>query len=597
MKFNLKEVWTILEKKERNKIFFVTFSQAISGLIDMLGVISILPFLSLLTDPEIINTNKYLLQINSYFNFDYKQLLVFLGLSSIFIIFINQLIRITSNWYASYVSHSIWLNLTGRMFYFFLSRNYSYYLKNNTYSLLEKISNQVNAAQAGVIEPTYKLINHFFSLFFILSSLIYLEPYITLITIFTLFFFYFLFFKLIKVKLENLGQTEPDTFKKLYNLYGDAFGAIKEIKISHNENYYKKIFLPLGKKHIKAQVTKRLIMDFPNGLAELIAFGGIIGLTLFLIFTANNFSSTVTTLALLGFALKRIIPSFNGIYHQIGTIKFFQASFEAIKSELLSANNENKDKQSNHFNETKMSFKQTIKIENVSFKHEGLKKNSIDEVSLKINKGEFIGITGLTGSGKSTLIDLILGLASPDKGSVLIDSVELNSSNSILWHNIIGYVDQTGFLTDNTILKNIAFGIDESKIDYEQVYKSANIAKISEFIENELPNKYKTHIGERGIRLSGGQRQRVRIARAIYKRPQILILDESTNALDSKTEEYVLNSLKKDFSDLTVIMITHRISTLKKCDKIFYLDEGKISLDLTYDQLIKKNIKDSNFNI
>ena len=590
MKFNLKEIWSIIDIKEKRKIISVTIAQAFSGLIDMIGVISILPFLSLLTDPDIINKNGYLKKISVFLDLTYNESLLFFGIMSFLIIFFNQFTRIFTNWYASFVSHSLWLNLTQKMFYYFLNQDYNYYLKNNTYSLLEKISQQVNAAQSGVIEPLFKLLSHIFTSLFIFATLFYLEPSLTLLGIFFIFLIFLFFFKLLRPKLEKLGKMETETSKKLINLYGDSFNAIKEIKILHNEEYYRNIFLPLGQKHIDIQVKRRLMIDFPNGLAEIFSFGIIIALTLFLIFTATGFSKIVGTLALFGFGLKRIIPAANGIFQQISNIQFYQASFERVKNELIDATIKNK-KYEDEKEFKKMVFKNSIQIKDATFNYENYKKPSIEEINLTINKGQFVGITGSTGSGKSTLIDILLGLIELKDGSILIDNEKLTSRSIKKWHSIVGYVDQTGYLSDNSIKNNIAFGIDESNIDLENIKRSAKLAKISDFIEKDLPNSYETFIGERGVRLSGGQRQRIRIARAIYRKPQILILDEATSALDSNTEKEVINSLKYINKDLTVIMITHRTSTLKNCDNIFYLKNGKIVEEGKLEKLLEKNLK------
>ena len=588
---NLKEVWSILDSKEKKQMISVTILQAFLGLFDVLGILSILPFLTLAANPDILSSNKYLSLIQTWTNFSNKELIIFFGIISFFIIIVNQSIRIFSTWYASFVNQSIWRTLSKRMFGYFLEQKYSYHLQHNSYAMLEKLSVQVNSAQAGVIVPLHDLAGFLFSSFFIFGTLLFLHPVIVLVTALFFGIVYFILFKVYKTKLEKQGNILTESSSNIYQVYGDAFGSIKEIKILHNENFYKSLFDPAAKKHSEALTKSRLFTDVPYSIAEVIGFGGLMFLTLVLLFTSPDFKSIVPTLGLFAFALKRVIPSINGIYKQISTMKFYQAAFNAVKNELAAAfiidQKRNKKKISNN----RIEFNKMIELNNLTFSYENSKSKALDSISLKIEKGIFVGITGSTGSGKTTLLDVILGLHSPKSGNILIDGRLLNENNLLGWHSIIGYVEQEGFLSDKTITDNIAFGIDNKKIDLLKVKESAKLAKINEFIENELANKYETIIGERGVRLSGGQRQRVRIARAFYREPEILILDEATNALDELTEEKVIHSLKKLPNNLTVIMVSHRVSALKNCDKIIFIENKKKVDEGKYEYLEKNNIK------
>ena len=590
MKFNLKEVWKILDSRERKKVILVTILQSFSGLLDLVGILSIIPFLTIVTNPNILSTNKYFNLVQDWTNFNNTELIIFFGLISLLAIMINQTFRIYTAWYVSLVNQSVWRNMTQRMFIYYLSQNYPFHLKNNSYVMLEKLSKQVNSAQAGVIVPIQDLLGFLFSSSFIMGALFFMHPVIVLVSIIFFGIFYTTLFQVYKKRFEKLGSDLAQSSSSLYRLYGDAFGSIKEIKILHNEKYYKSLFKPLANKHSNALTKSKLFTELPNGFAEVIGFGGLMLLTLLLLFTVPDFKTIVPTLGLFAFAIKRIIPAVNGIYKQVSVIKFYHAAFNTIKKELTQAFEVEEEKNKNEIVNKKIEFNNMIELDNLSFSYDSSKQKVLDSISLKIKKGSFLGITGTTGSGKTTLIDIILGLLYPKSGKILIDGKLLDEKNLSSWHSKIGYVGQEGFLSDDTITKNIAFGVENEKIDIKKVVKSAKLAEIDDFIEKQLENKYDTIVGERGIRLSGGQRQRLRIARAFYRDPNILILDEATNALDASTEEKVMESIKKLSKNLTVILISHRISMLKNCDKIALIEDNKIADEGNYEYLQKNNM-------
>jgi len=238
-----------------------------------------------------------------------------------------------------------------------------------------------------------------------------------------------------------------------------------------------------------------------------------------------------------------------------------------------------------------LSFNKIIKLKNVRFSYQDSSCEVINNINLTIPKNSVIGFAGPTGCGKTTLVDIILGLLKPQKGEIIIDDTEIDDDNITSWQRKIGYVPQEIYLSDDTILKNIAFGVQDKDISYKQVQYAAQIAAIDNFIENELPQKYDTVIGERGIRLSGGERQRIGLARALYRNPEVLVLDEATSSLDGTTEEYVLKAIHSAAQSRTVIMIAHRLNTLKDCDQIYILEKGRIIGQGKYEELISKNKK------
>jgi ABC-type multidrug transport system fused ATPase/permease subunit len=309
-------------------------------------------------------------------------------------------------------------------------------------------------------------------------------------------------------------------------------------------------------------------------------------LILFLLKSSKNILEIFPILAVYTFAGYRIIPSVQQIYSSLTQLRFSGPAINKLVNEYVNLGHI-KPKQVNKLQT--LDLKKSIDLNNVSFIYPNSEKTSLNNVNIKFEAFQKIGIVGLTGSGKTTIIDLILGLLEPTQGTIEVDGKIICSDNKRIWQNKIGYVPQQIYLSDDTIKKNIAFGVDEENINYARVQKVAEVANLHDFIIKDLPKKYETCIGERGVRLSGGQKQRIGIARALYHDPSVLILDEATSALDSLTENTVMQAIKNLDKDITIILISHRLSIIKEFDKIFLISKGKVVDSGTFEMLEKNN--------
>lgn len=555
----------------------------------MIGVASIFPFLSVAANPEITNTNEYLIEIKNWIQIPDKQFIIFLGLLSLTALLVNQVVRLASNWYSNYVSHMIWWTLHSRMFGFYLNQPYLYHLTHSSNSLLEKLQVQTNAAVAGVIQPYFLIFSALISAFFTVLLLVWVNPMITFLLLGLMIIFYLMVYRKLKKKLEYYGRIGPEFSNKTFKLIDESLSAIKEIKILGIGQIYLDLFDPLAKKYIDARIKVNLFTDVPRGLVEIVAFGGILLISIILIGQSRGIQQIIPILGMYALALNRLIPAVHNLYQQFTNIKFYSPSFDIIKKDLEDAVDSKEIQLNKISKENKFKINQKIELRKISFSYPGTNIKVIDSISLKIKVGKLIGIAGGSGAGKTTLVDLILGLFQPDSGSIELDGETLEKTNLSQWQTTIGYVPQSGYIADGSITKNIAFGVSEANIDMQRVVDVANLAQISNFIENDLPEKYETLVGDRGVRLSGGQRQRISIARALYHDPQFLIMDEATSALDGITEEKVMRSILEFSKDKTIILIAHRLTTLQECDEIFLFDHGKLVDQGDYDQLIKNN--------
>ena len=320
---------------------------------------------------------------------------------------------------------------------------------------------------------------------------------------------------------------------------------------------------------------------------ELVAFGSMIGLVLYLLSSHNgNLGVILPIVSVYALANFKLLPAFQQIYVSLASIKGNIAAFESIQKDLIDSNN-------SHYSITKskqnyLSPKQQISLKNVSFTYPGKKEKTLNYVNMTISSNSTVGIVGSTGSGKSTIIDIILGLIKPDQGQLIIDDKIIDDKNRRLWQNTIGFVAQSIFLTEGSIAENVAFGIPDNDIDLDKVAKSLELADLIGFTKS-LELGMHTKVGERGIRLSGGQRQRIGIARALYQQAEVLIFDEATSSLDGVTEKMIMNAIHDFSGKKTIVLIAHRLKTVQKCDEIFYLEKGRVIDTGTYDELIQKN--------
>jgi len=584
---DLKRIIRILTNKERNQLIYLSLTQFFSGVMDLVGVVSIIPFLSVVSNKEILNKNIYALKIKEVFSLNNEEMIIYFALLSILLLTLNQAVKVFSKWYEKYVTENIWSSLHKQSFKFFLEQPYEYHINTNSNQILEKLNVRFNAAVAGVISPTFSIIGNLFTCIFLFLMLLIANPMVTgSLFIFT-GLFYLLVFSLFKKKIEKYGEFAPKYSAKTFKLVDQALRSIKDIKMKNNNKYYRDQVDLLRKEYIRNQINNNFFGIFPKFLLETFAYAFAFGIAIYLVKTNAIFSSTFILLGLYAFSMQKIFPAAQGIYHQIALIKFYKPSLDIIYDELLESTKGSEDEVIEDLESEKFPFLNQIKFNNVEFKYRSSKEKVLTIKQAEIKRGSFIGITGKTGAGKTTFIDLLLGLLYPQSGQILIDGKKLNGNFKKAWRSQIGYVPQFSFMADDTIINNIALGL--KKIDLEQIKKVCKIAKIDDFIENSLPLKYDTLIGENGVRLSGGQRQRISIARALYKNPSIIVLDEATNSLDAITEKNILNSLLNN-KNITIIMIAHRLSVLEKCNNIFLLDKGKILDNDNYHSLLEKNL-------
>ena len=580
----LKKLIFLLTAKERKSAVLIFCVILIMAFIEIAGLASILPFMAILSDPDIIETNS---KLNTAFQAsrnlgieNEKQFLFLSGLVVFLLLVISLVIKAFATYLQVNFSTTARFNLEKRLVTSYLSQSYVWFLDRHSADLGKNILAEVGTVIKGGVQPMINLISKSVVAIAVLTLLIVVDVKLTLIVGLTLGLTYLIIYTLSRSFLKYIGNERFKANRWRFTTVSEAFGAVKEIKLSGFEKTYIDRFSKPAKKLAIYEAFFRVLTQLPRFAIEAVAFGGMLLITLYLMARSNNFVNIVPTIALYTFAGYRLIPLLQGVFDCINLLRFTAPSLDALHDDLkkLQTSNLSNDKEV-------LQLKKEIKLNNVCFTYPNSSQFNLKNINFKIPVGSNIGIVGITGSGKSTLIDVILGLHKPKNGNLEIDGKIINNHNCRSWQQSIGYVPQQIFLFDDTIASNIAFGLDSNHIDQNAIEKAAKTANIHDFIINDLPLKYQTIIGERGIKLSGGQRQRLGIARALYHDPKVLVMDEATNALDVHTEQLVIEEIKKLRKDRTMILITHRLNSVKDCDNIIIIEKGEIKQEGNFEEL------------
>lgn len=573
---------------ELKKAIKIVIMMIIMAILDMAGVASIMPFIAVLSNPDLIETNSF---INTIFNISklygvetYNQFLFTLGLL-VFLLLITSLAFKSITMYMKIrFTEMREYSFSKRLVENYLHQPYSWFLNQNSADLGKSILSEVEIVKGSGIQSMFDLIAQSFVVTAILVLLILINPQLALILGLVLGISYSIIYKLTKKFLNRIGQERIKANQNRFTTISEAFGAVKEVKATGLEQVYINRFSGPAKTYALNVASSQILNQLPRYLLEAIAFGGMLLLTLYLMKEGNNFSSIIPIIALYAFAGYRIMPALQLIYSSISTLRFCGPAIDALYNEM------SKLKQiSDNKNNNIVKFKKDITLNNIEYKFLNSSKMALQNINLRIPVQSIIGLVGETGSGKTTTVDIILGLLQTQKGTLEVDGVVINKENIKDWQRSIGYVPQHIFLSDDTVAANIAFGTIPENIDQKAVERAAEIANLHKFVIDELPQKYKTIVGERGVRLSGGQRQRIGIARALYHRPKLLILDEATSALDNITENIIMDAIYNLHKKITMIVIAHRLSTVKKCDNIYFLDNGKVLAQGNFTKLLNTN--------
>ena len=580
-------IWQILTKREQKRYLILLGLSLIMSLFEVAGVAVILPFLKIISDPSYIQTNWLFIWFQGVTGIKTDlQVIMATGAIVFLVILLGMAVRAAT----SYVEIRFGLmraySIGSRLLAGYLRQPYVFFLSRNSADVGQNLLSEVDNVIRESVLPAVLLISSTLVTLLIAAFLFAVQPYVAIGATILLVSVYTGVYRSMRGWLARISDARFVANRDRFHVVNEAMGGIKELKLMGLEDQFLRRFT--GPAHAMAQLQTAglLIGRLPRYALEAVCYGGFILMVLIMVVTDNeNMQNALPTFGLIGMAAMKLFPALQAIYSNLTSMRYSAQSLEKLHHAVTSL----ADPEPQDLSFPVLQLDHALELRDLSFSYPGAEAPSLSGLSLTIPARTTIGIVGGTGAGKTTLIDLVLGLLRPDSGEILVDGQVVSDQRVRSWQKSLGYVPQAIFLSDDTVAANIAFGIDKEHIDDAAVERAAKIANLHDFVTEELPQSYDTMVGERGVRLSGGQRQRIGIARALYHNPEVLILDEATSALDNLTEKAVMEAVHNLGRAKTIIMIAHRLTTVKNCDIIYLLKRGKVEAQGTYDQLIAEN--------
>jgi HlyD family secretion protein len=579
------KIFNILDSSQIKILILLQILVIFSSIMEVLGVASIAPFMAIVVDPQILEKNAMLKAVFDFFNFQSREtFLVATGYMVFTFILVGNLFILITNWCMYHFGNQLGRSISVSLYKSYLTKPYTFHVENNSSILGKNIFQEVTRVTNYIIIQMLILNSKVVTIALILVGLFYVNTQVTLISSVFLGGSYVLVYVFIKRKIYNNGRELSHLSAEGYQLVSEGLGGIKEVKLYGKENVYIKTFDKNMKDFAELNTENSVIPMVPRYVLEIVAFGGIVLSIVILLKSGHELVAFLPMLSLFAVAGIKIMPALQQAFYAVALMKSSFYSFDLIFDDIVQSKQVGDAAKDEHLSGEKIKLDHSVEIKNLVFSYPNSKAPILNHLNLVIPAGRSVALVGPSGSGKSTAIDILLSLLDPTNGDILIDGKKLDSSMRRSWQNAIGYVPQHVYLQDATFLENIAFGIPADKVNMDRLKNAAQLAKLDQFIESR-PNGYQTRIGERGVQLSGGQRQRIGIARALYNEASILVFDEATSALDGITENEIMDSINELVGERTIIMVAHRLSTVKSCHTIYLIDSGKVTSSGTYEEL------------
>lgn len=587
----IRELFSLLSARQRKQFYILQILIVIMAFTELIGIASIAPFMALVGDISLLEKEgvySKLYQLSGIEN--PADFLFYSGLFVLFTLAFSTIISMFTIWRLSLFGAKVGVEIADQLYEHYMQQNWLFHAGGSSAQLTKQISIETMRVTGGIIQPLMQINAKVVLVIFITITLLMLDPVIALTGLMIFVSAYILLYKLVKKRLQKNGQNLSDVSIERFRLMNEGFGGIKDVLLLNRHYDFIERFQKSGKILAYAQGGNISISQVPRYFMELIAFGAMIGLVLLLLkLHQGNLGEVLPVLAVYALAAFKLLPALQQIYSSITQIKGNAAAFESIKKDLAMTLKKSESSAVNHKLQ-QLLLKEKIRLQNVTFSYPGKSKPAVHDLNMVIPVNSVVGVVGPSGSGKSTTIDLLLGLLTPQQGEIYIDNIRITETNIRTWQNTIGFVPQSIYLGEGTIAENIAFGLPAKDINLDQVQKAIELANLTELVK-QLPNGVNTKVGERGVQLSGGQRQRIGIARALYHEANVLVFDEATSALDGITEKIIMDAIHDFSGKKTIIMIAHRLKTVRKCDVIFMMEQGKIVDQGTYQHLLETNPK------
>lgn len=581
----IRQLFSLLTTNQKRRFYILQILVVIMAFMEIIGVASIIPFMAIVGDIGQLQQDTFIAYVfkNSGIKSE-SQFIFFLGIGVLIMLLISSIISMFTAWRLALFAAKVGAEISERLYTHYLKQDWLFHASGSSAGLTKKIHTEAGRVTGEIVMPLLQMNARFVLVLFMSLTLFIYDPLVAIIGIIIFAISYLLLFKVVRMSLQRNGIAISESSEERFRIMNESFGGIKDLLLLGRDNYFTKLFHETSQILAYSLGANTALTQIPRYLIELVAFGSMIALLLYLIATNNgNLGLILPILSVYALATFKLLPAFQQLYASLAQIKGSMASFESIQQDLADSAKISFESEQIYLNP-----KENISLKNITFTYPNKKEAALNQLDLLIQVNSVVGIVGPSGSGKSTLIDVLLGLIQPQKGNLMIDGKVINDKNRRHWQNTIGFVAQSIFLSEGTIANNVAFGIPQNHIDLEKVKYVLNLAQLSELIET-LEHGIHTKVGERGVQISGGQRQRIGIARALYNKAEVLVFDEATSSLDGITEKTIMESIHHFGGNKTIIMIAHRLKTVQKCDQIFFINQGQVEDRGSYQELLERN--------
>lgn len=576
---------TIFVSEDYRQFLFLFIAMLSASALQVTGIASIVPFMQLISQPGIIAENEWLQWIYVSFGFQSeREMLLWSGVSVFFLFAGSVVVNEFMRWL---IQRSIWATahrLCVRQLRIYMQLPYEFFLVNNSTELLRRIVEDINKLLTDVLLAGSMLLAQATLAIGLLLLLLMIDPVLSLLAFFAFGSTYLLLHWLRHSYLVKLGHERIETDHRRYTAFIDAMTGIKTIQVTETTGFFLDRFAEASLQYSQIPPRLTLVTNLPRMVMEILAFGGILITVLIYVAVTEDFLTAVPTLSVFALATYRLMPALHTVFESAARLSNSLPVIDSVARDMQGV--PVRQASTEHPPQT-LPFNQEIRLTSQSFRYASASQAALSGVEIVVKKGTSVALVGSTGSGKTTSVDIIVGLLMPEASTLRVDGTVIDADHLSVWRSLIAYVPQDVFLYDESIASNIAFGASAADIDQERLRWAARIAQIDTFIDNELADGFATHIGERGVRLSGGQRQRLGLARAIYRKPQVLVLDEATSALDNLTEKTLMAAIREALPGVTLITIAHRLSTVRSCDRIYLLEAGTVAAEGSYEELYR----------
>ncbi|MDX1766096.1 MAG: ABC transporter ATP-binding protein [Candidatus Saccharimonadales bacterium] len=590
MFIQLKELYSLLTEDQRKKLCRLQFLVVLMAFAELGSVLSIGPFMALAGDMSQLQGDGIAGDLYRMSGLeDPRSFLFWAGIGVLVALTIAAFISMFTIWRLSMYGARVGAELSSRLYSHYMHQPWLFHASGSSSQLTNKIAQECGRITNGIINPLMQMNARIVMAVLMALAIFAFNPAVAIIGLAIFGTAYMAMYRIVRQRLIRNGGIITTSNRMRFKMMGEGFGGIKDALLLGRQKVFTDRFQQASFRLANAQGKNQVMNQVPRFVMELVAFGSVIFLILYLLAVHDGNLGTILPLlsvyALAGF---KLLPAFQQIYSSVSGVRSSLAAFEGLRDDLYASATAILQLTPNENSGEHFSPRKSIELKNIQFTYPGKEEPALRDLSINIGVNKVIGLVGASGSGKSTAIDILLGLIQPEKGELLIDGEPITKQQLRAWQNSLGFVPQAIFLADSSIRENIAFGLPPELVDEEKVQRAATMAHLDELLA-ELPEGLNTRVGERGVQLSGGQRQRIGIARALYHDADVLILDEATSALDGITEKLIMDAIHDFSGKKTIIMIAHRLTTVKQCDNIFMMSQGKVVDSGSFDDLSARN--------